>query len=615
VKRDALGSIDEAIPANVDDAWAGSDPRLRRAARRQLLMDTLRPYRRQVTAAAVAVVVSTGAQLAMAFLVQRGIDRGLVHRNRGELMVCLVWFAVAALADWTAQRQGQKLAGRVAENSAFDLRNRLWHHIQSLAIPWFEQQRSGRVISRATTDVEAVYDLFSQAALTVVSSLLLMAGIAVVLFFYDAWLALGVLAVTPLLLIATRVFKARSERAYQLLRERIALVLVHLSESLAGIRVVQAYTREPVSLRQFETINTQHLDANATTIRLMSVYGPGVDLIGQVAVVVVMLAGGIRAVHGAITVGVLTVFLLLVRQFFDPLQELSQFFNSLQAANAGLEKIAGVLASSSTVPDLPGAADLWPAQRPEERRGGAAVEFEHVSFAYPGAADELVLRDVCLSIDRGETLALVGATGAGKSTIAKLIARFYDPTDGRVLVDGHDLRQVTTSSLRRGVAIVPQEAFLFSGSIHDNISLGRLGVTRDQVAAAGAAVGADVLVAELADGYDTAVDRRGARLSGGQRQLISFARAWLADPAVLILDEATSALDLPSERLVQRAISGLLAGRTAVIIAHRLSSIEIADRIAVVEDGRIVELGTQQELLAGATRYRALYERWAATLA
>jgi ATP-binding cassette subfamily B protein len=622
VNRDGLGSINDDTPSGVDDAWAGSDRADRRRARRRLLAETLQPYRARVAGAGGAVVISTAAQLGMAFLVQRAIDRGLVRHDRGELIVCLALFAAAVAVDRAAQAVAQRLAGRTAEDATYDLRNRLWAHVQDLAIPWFEQQRSGRVISRATTDVEAVYELFSQAALTVVSSLLLMVGIAVVLIVYDPPLALAVLAVIPVLLIATRVFRDHSERAYQLLRERIALVLVHLSESLAGIRVVQACTREPLNLQQFETINSQHLDANATTIRLMSVYGPGVDLIGQLAVVVVMLVGGLRAAHGSITVGVLTVFLLLVRQFFDPLQELSQFFNSLQAANAGLEKIAGVLATPSSVPDPGPAHEPDAADQPEQTFSspsgghmGARVELDRVTFAYPGAPGEPVLHDVSLTIEPGETLALVGPTGAGKSTIAKLIARFYDPTEGRVLIDGCDARRIPTIALRRSVAIVPQEAFLFSATIADNIALGREWVSPDRVAAAGAVVGVDRLVAGLPQGYDTPVDRRGARLSGGQRQLIAFARAWLAEPDVLILDEATSALDLPNERLVQRAVATLLAGRTAIIIAHRLSSIEIADRVAVVEDGRVVELGTAAELLAGPTRYRDLYDRWAATLA
>jgi ABC-type multidrug transport system fused ATPase/permease subunit len=410
---------------------------------------------------------------------------------------------------------------------------------------------------------------------------------------------------------ATWLFKDRSELAYRAVRENIALVLVHLAESLTGIRVVQAFSREPLSQAQFEDVNSQHLRANAETVRLMSLYGPSVELLGQLCLVLVLLVGGFRALDGQITVGVLAAFLLYLRQFFDPLQELSEFFNSLQAANAGLEKIAGVLEATSTVPEAPTARALA-APAVSGSVVGAEVRLDRVTFSY---ARDPVLHEVDLVVAPGETLALVGATGAGKSTIAKLVARFYDPTQGRVLVDGCDLREVTTASLRAAVAVVPQEAFLFSGSVHDNIALGRAGVTRPQVEAAALAVGAHGFIVELPDGYDTEVDRGGARLSGGQRQLISFARAWISDPRILILDEATSSLDLRSERQIQRALAELLADRTAIVIAHRLSSIEVADRVAVVEGGRIVELGTPGELLALDGRFRLLHERWERTLA
>jgi ABC-type multidrug transport system fused ATPase/permease subunit len=391
-------------------------------------------------------------------------------------------------------------------------------------------------------------------------------------------------------------------------REKIALILVHMAEGLTGIRVVQAFTREPLSQAQFEDVNSQHLRANAETVRLMSVYGPSVELLGQLDVVLILFVGGLRAFHGDISVGTLAAFLLLVRMFFDPLQDLSQFFNSWQAATAGLEKIAGVLRVTSDVPESHDAQPL-PARR-SGGEGGVAVRFDQVTFSY---GREPVLHNVDLSIAAGETLALVGATGAGKSTIAKLVARFYDPTVGRVLLDGHDLRHVTSDSMRSAVAVVPQEAFLFSGTIHDNIALGRPGVTRADVELAAVAVGADGFIGALPDRYDTDVDRRGARLSGGQRQLISFARAWIGDPRVLILDEATSALDLRTERLLQQALAGLLADRTAIVIAHRLSSLEVADRVAVVEQGRIVELGTRLELLALGGRFALLHERWQAS--
>ena len=591
-----LGADDD-VELEVDDELV--------AARKALLRDTLRPHRARLLLAAVAVVTSTAAVLAMPWFVQRGIDRGVVPADKGALGVALVLFLVAAGLDAVSQRGALRLVGRVAEEAVYDLRDRLWRHVQTLSIDFFERQKAGRVISRVTADVEAVYELFSQAALAVVSNLLLMLGIAVALVLLDPVLALLTLATVPVLLLVTRVFKSRSEVAYRTVREKIALVLIHLAESLTGMRVVQAYTREPISQAQFEDVNDQHRDASSETVLLMSVYGPGVEYLGQLAIVLVLLVGGYRAIDGEMTVGVLTAFILYLRQFFEPLQELSQFFNSLQAANAGFEKIAGVLRTTSSVPDLPDAPAL-PAATPGE------VRLDRVTFAY---RETPVLHDVDLVIGAGETLALVGPTGAGKSTIAKLVARFYDPTEGRVLLDGVDLRTVSIESLRRSIAIVPQEPFLFAGSVFDNIALGRAGVTREEVEAAAWAVGAHPFVVGMPGGYDADVGRRGSRLSGGQRQLLSFARAWLTDPRVLILDEATSALDLPSERLIQRALTSLLADRTAIVIAHRLSSIEVADRVAVVDDGRIVELGTRDELLGADTRFRALYHRWEETLA
>jgi len=606
---DAAGSL--LVVVDEDDVERAADPALRRA-RRRLLGEMLRPHRGPLAAASVCVVVSTAAVVSLPYLVGRGIDSGVASHDTAALAVVLGLFAVAAAVDAVTQRLAQLLVGDVAERSIYDLRLRLWRHLQSLSIDWFEHQKTGRVISRATTDVDAVYELFSQAALTVVSALLTMATIAVVLVVLDPVLGAVVLLVIPVLIGASWLFKQRSERAYRAVRERIAVVLVRFSETLTGIRVIQASSREGRNEAQFSRANREHLAANAETVRLMSVYGPSVEMLGQLGVVLVVLVGGYLAADGAMSVGTLATFLLYVRQFFDPLQQLSEFFNSWQKANSGLEKIAGVLEADSSVPEPVAGVGLAP---PPPRHGvtpaaGAEVRLERVTFAY---RREAVLHEVDLVVAPGETLALVGATGAGKSTIAKLVARFYDPTAGRVLVDGHDLREVRTSSLRAAVAIVPQEAFLFSGTVHDNIALGRPGVTRADVEAAARAVGAHPFIDALPSGYDTDVDRRGARLSGGQRQLISFARAWVGNPRVLILDEATSALDLRSERLIQRALSELLADRTAIVIAHRLSSIEVADRVAVVEGGRIVELGTPAELLAVDSRFRELHERWMAS--
>ena len=596
--------VDDAPGAGVE---LGASPELR-IARRRLLVQILRPHRAAIALAALCIVVSTAAQVGMPLAVKAGIDHGVGHRNRGALVFWVVAFLVAAVTDAIAQRLSQARVGRTAERAIYDLRTRLWDHLQGLSLEWYERQRSGRVISRATSDIDAAYELFSQAALALIASTSTMIAIAGVMLYLDWVLGAVVLGVIPVLVAATWIFNQRSERAYRSVREKIALILVHMAEGLTGIRVVQAFTREPLSQAQFEDVNSQHLRANAETVRLMSVYGPSVELLGQLDVVLILFVGGLRAFHGDLSVGTLTAFLLLVRMFFDPLQDLSQFFNSWQAANAGLEKIAGVLRATSNVPEASDATPL-PA-RIAGVKGRAAIRFDHVTFSY---GRETVLHDVDLSIAAGETIALVGATGAGKSTIAKLVARFYDPTAGRVLLDGHDLRTVTTDSLRGAVAVVPQEAFLFSGTIYDNIALGRPAVTRADVELAAAAVGADSFISALPDRYDTAVDRRGARLSGGQRQLVSFARAWIGDPLVLILDEATSALDLRTERLLQQALVGLLADRTAIVIAHRLSSLEVADRIAVVEQGEVVELGSRDELLRLGGRFSLLHARWQAS--
>jgi ABC-type multidrug transport system fused ATPase/permease subunit len=453
-----------------------------------------------------------------------------------------------------------------------------------------------------TSDVDALYELLGQAAVAVVSNVLLLLGIGITMAILDPVLALVALAVVPLLVLATMLFRKRSAKAYQNVRERVAGVIVTMAEALTGVRVVQAFARESQTKDQFAQVNDAHRRANAETVTLMSLYGPGVEMIGQVAIVLVLLVGGYRAIgstHPTAYVGTLTAFVLYLRQFFEPLQELSQFYNSWQAATAGAVQVAAVLDTTSTVPP--------PAEPVSLPAGNGDIRLEHVHFGY---RDAEVLHDVDLVIPGGQTLALVGATGAGKSTIAKLLARFYDPTSGTVKLDGTDLRLLADAELRRAVAVVPQEPFLFTGSVRDNIALGRPEATDEEVEAAAWAVGAHPFIASMPDGYATDVRSRGARLSAGQRQLLSFARAWLVQPRLLILDEATSALDLPSERLVQRALRTILADRTALIIAHRLSTVEIADRVLVLEAGRVVEDGPPAELIGGDGRYAAMHRQW-----
>jgi ABC-type multidrug transport system fused ATPase/permease subunit len=429
-------------------------------------------------------------------------------------------------------------------------------------------------------------------------------GIGVALLLLDLPLALVTLSAFPLLFVMTRWFRGHAERAYRATREAVALVIVHFVESLGGIQAVHAFRREPRNQEIFEYLDDRYRGANMWSQRLAATYGPGVQFVGRATTAIVLLYGSLRVLDHRMTVGVLAAFLLYLRRFFAPMEELSQFYNLFQAAAASLEKLSGVL------DEAPGVAE--PTNPIALAHAHGELRFEDVRFAY---RDRIVLHQLDLVIPAGQTVALVGATGAGKTTIARLAARFWDPTNGRVLLDGIDERDVAETDLRRAIITVTQENFLFSGSVLDNIALGRPGASRAEIEAAASAIGAHDFIAGLPNGYDTDVHQKGARLSAGQRQLVSFARAFLADPAVLILDEATSSLDVPSERLVQHALQTLLADRTAIIIAHRLTTVEIADRVVVVDDGRVVEDGSPEDLIGGTGRYAALHQAWVESLA
>jgi ATP-binding cassette, subfamily B, bacterial len=407
----------------------------------------------------------------------------------------------------------------------------------------------------------------------------------------------------PLVLGLTAWFRHNSARSYRAVRRAIVLVIVHYVESLGGIRAVHAFRREPRNQEIFEDVNGRYRDANIWSNRLASTFGPGIILLGRLTTMSILVFGGFLVVHGQVTLGVLTAFVLYLRQFFEPMQDLSQFYNTFQAAGAALEKLAGVIEETATVPEPRAPVRLGDVE--------GAVGFEGVTFAY---RDRAVLHDIDLQIPAGQIIALVGETGAGKTTMARLIARFYDPSVGRVTLDGVDLRSIATADLRRAVAVVTQESFLFSGTVGDNLLFGRPDATREEMVAAARAIGADEFISALPNGYETDVRRRGVRLSSGQRQLVAFARAFLADPRVLILDEATSSLDLPSERLVQHALRTLLRGRTAMIIAHRLSTVDIADRVLVIDQGRVVEDGKPSVLRDGRGRYGSLHRAWVESL-
>jgi ATP-binding cassette, subfamily B, bacterial len=577
-----------------------------RGRSRRLLFDLLRPHRRALAAAAGLIVAFEVASMVGPFLVAQGIDRGippLTHHHRvGPLALITTGLAVAAAAQAASDFGYTVVTGRIGQAVLLDLRQRVFDHFQELSISFHERYTSGRVISRLTSDVDAISELMEDGLQVLAWAVLTLVSVAALMVLLDPPLALVVACAAPPVLLLTRWFRRSSTLAYRATREAIALVIVHFVETLGGIRAVQSFRREPRSNDIFEALDERYRTANERTIKIGAVYGPGVKALGNAALAGVLLVGAVRVEHGRITVGVLAAFVLYLRRFIDPLLDLSQFYNLFQAAAAALEKLSGVLEEPPAVASPASSTRLT---------ASGLVRLEHVTFGY---RDRAVLHDVDLTIPAGQTIALVGATGAGKSTVARLIARFYDPSTGTVSLDGVDLRRLSRDELRRHVVMVTQESFLFSLSIADNIAFGRPSAGRAEVESAAGAVGADRFIRALPEGYDTDVGKRGSRLSAGQRQLISFARAFLADPAVLILDEATASLDIPSERLVQRALHTLLGGRTAVIIAHRLTTVEIADRVLVVDDGRIVEDGTPSELISRDTRYRALHRAWSESL-
>lgn len=575
-----------------------------RASSRALLASLLRPHRRLLAGTIVLLLLQNAAAMAGPYLVMRGISDGippLAEGNLAPLLLIGVAFGVAALGEYYGKRGFLLLSGRIGQALLLDLRRRVYRHFERLSISFHERYTSGRMVARLTSDVDSIAELVDGGIDDLVLAALSVISIAGILLVLDPPLAFVALLSFPFLLLLSNWFRHASARAYRRTREAVALVIVHFVESLGGIRAVQAFRREPRNQEIFEAVNDDYRRANLVAFRLIAIFAPGIKLIGNVTVAAVLVYGAYRALNGSIHASVLVAFLLYLRRFFEPMQEISQFYNSLQSATAALEKLSGVLQERPDVPE-----PATPAQVPKLVRG--EVRLEAVSFRY--RPDQLVLPRIDLEIPAGQTVALVGATGAGKSTIAKLVARFYDPTEGTVRLDGVDLRDLADEDLRRAVVMVTQENFLFSGTIADNIAFGRPGASRQEIRMAAEAIGADTFIEQLPDGYDTDVRKRGGRLSAGQRQLVAFARAFLANPAVLILDEATSSLDIPSERLVQRALRTILADRTAVVIAHRLSTVEIADRVLVLDAGRIVEDGSPAELIRGGGRYATLHQQW-----
>jgi ABC-type multidrug transport system fused ATPase/permease subunit len=578
-----------------------------RKASHRLLRSLLRPHRAPLLVSVVLLLVQNAAGMAGPYLVKLGIDRGippLTHKpgSARVLIVVAVAFGVATFIEYLTKRGFLAISGRIGQAVLLDLRQRVYDHFQRLSVSFHERYTSGRVVARLTSDIDSIAELTDGGLDDLVLAGLSVISVAGILLWLDWPLALVTLASFPFLLWLSRWFQRASARAYRRTRETIALVIVHFVESLGGIRAVQAFRREGRNDEIFAAVNEDYRAANLKAQRLIATYSPGIKVIGNVSIALVLTYGGYRALHGETQVGVLAAFLLYLRRFFEPMQELSQFYNSLQSATAALEKLSGVLEEPPAVPE-----PARPVPLPETRHPGE-VAFGRVSFGY--RRDRTVLHTLDLHIPAGQTVALVGATGAGKSTIAKLVARFYDPSAGTVRLDGVDLRDLAEGDLRRAVVMVTQENYLFSGTVAENIGFGRPNASREEIEAAAAAIGADQFIQALPAGYETDVRKRGGRLSAGQRQLVAFARAFLADPAVLILDEATSSLDIPSERLVQRALRTILADRTALVIAHRLSTVEIADRVLVLEDGRVVEDGPPSELIRTGGRYADLHSQW-----
>jgi len=578
----------------------------RRTRRRLATLGRLTyPYRTRTILSVFSLLAATATALAPPFLSKYAIDDGIRKQDLRALWIVVAIFLLAGLANWGMSYVQTYLTGWVGERILADLRLKLFGHLQRLSLDFYERNRAGVIISRLTNDVEALDQLVTDGVTTLVQSSLTLVGTAILLFILDWRLALATLAVIPVMSVGTILFRIYSARAYAAVRERLGLVTATLAEDIAGMRVVQAFTREDRNVEHFREVAERYREANMRTVVLNALYFPFVDVVSSVALAVVLGYGGHLYFEGALTLGTMFAFLLYVQNFFDPVQQLSQLYSTFLSATAALDKIMDVLDEEPHVLDKTDARELPPVE--------GRVHFDHVRFGYGDGPD--VLHDLDLDVAAGTTVALVGHTGAGKSTIAKLLARFYDPRDGRITIDGTDVREVTQESLRRQLGIVPQEGFLFAGTVAENIAFGRPDASPEEIVQAAQAVGAHDFVLRLEDGYETEVQERGSRLSLGQRQLLALARALLADPRILILDEATSSVDIGTERKIEHALRILLANRTAFIIAHRLSTIRDADLIVVLEHGGIVEQGTHDELLRRQGLYTSLYGDWAADVA
>jgi ATP-binding cassette subfamily B protein len=587
--------------AEVED-WSWNSTRRRLG----VLWRLTKPYRLRTFLSVFSLLAATATALAPPLLAKRALDDAVNGTTGTALIVVVVVFVSLGLANWGMTYVETYMTGWVGERILADLRKQLFGHLQRLSLGFYERNRAGVLISRMTNDIEAIDQLVTDGITTLAQSTLMLSGTAFLLIFLDWELALVTLTVIPFMIIATVIFRVRSARAYSSVRERLGLVTATLAEDIAGMRMVQAFVREERATENFSTVARSYRDSNMETVVLNGLYFPFVSLLATLALAIVLGYGGHLYFQGAIVIGTLFAFMLYINNFFDPVQQLSQLYSTFLSATAALDKVIGVLDEKPEVVDRPGA-------RPLPHISGR-VRFEDVHFSYGlrgGEVGEEVLHGIDLDVPAGTTVALVGHTGAGKSTIAKLLARFYEPTSGRITIDGYDLNDVTMESLRRQLGIVPQEGFLFAGTVAENIAFAQPDATPEEIVRAAQTVGAHDFILRLENGYETQLGERGSRLSLGQRQLVAFARALLADPRILILDEATSSVDIGTERTIERALRTLLADRTSFVIAHRLSTIRDADLIVVLEHGQVIEQGSHDELFALQGLYTSLYGDWA----
>ena len=585
---------------------AGEEERLDRDEAQQVLRRLrrmLRPYRRSIVLAVTVLSVQTLCLLCGPLLVRRGIDQGIKADNVPVLNQTALMYVGVALLAFFLGRISIMVVARVGEAFLRDLRVRVFRHITTLGLDFFDREKTGRLVARMTSDVDAMQELIQMGLTAFVQNILLFSGALVAIFLLSWQLALCILVLLPPLIVGTRWFRRRANLAYYEVRERVGHNLATLQEGLAGVRVVQAFGQESFFTARFDETNEAQHDANVETARITVRYFPFVEYLGVIGVATIVGVGGWFTTMDIVTVGTVAAFVLYLNNLFEPVQQLGQIYNTVQSAGAALNKLFGLLDTPASIAERPGAVDL-----PVD----GALTVEHVSFGY-GTSGELVLHDVDLEIAPGERIALVGPTGAGKSTLAKLVARFYDPRDGVVSYGGVDLRDATLGSLRERIVVVPQEGFLFHGTIRDNVRVGRPSATNADVEDALSELGILERFKALPDGLETEVRERGSRLSAGERQLVSLSRAALADPAVLILDEATSNLDPGTERAVEIALEQLTDRRTVIVVAHRLSTAARADRVAVVDGGRLVELGTHDELVQREGNYAKLFASWSAS--